>query len=103
MNQLPLMEQGLNKVLSSLSEQEVDKESLPDLIRLYSSLMSTYNTSLDLVRKVLVYFPPDDLFKEKEILNRINSMSSTDRALVYSFINKLHDNSEARTDSAEQI
>lgn len=97
MEQLPLMEKSLTDVLAKVSKQKVNGRNVQDLIKLYCNLMSTYNNSLDLLRKILVYFPPEGVYEDKELLANFSSLSTTDRALVKKFVTQLQDGTETKS------
>lgn len=91
-SQLPEIEKLIAKLQDSISKAPMSDKTLDELFAFYRQVYTFYNRSLELVRKIVVYFPPQVDSEEKELLVKWRDLSSASRLKVDQLINELNAN-----------
>jgi len=63
-NQLPKLERIADELVDSIKKENIADDKV---VAVYSKIFTFHNNSLELIRKIMVYFPPDGTENQNEV------------------------------------
>lgn len=79
MNQFTHLEPAMVKILEEMASHPQGEVSLKEKFRMYTTLLKLYNDSAELIRKLMVYFPPVEEKEERDMLLKFRALSQENK------------------------
>lgn len=84
----------MQETLESKEQTDLGKENFKTVFELYIKAYNYYNTSLDIIRKIMVYFPPQVSAEVRDVMAELTAMSPEKLELVKKYIETLSTDNE---------
>lgn len=72
-NQLPKLEKIADELVDAIKRENIKDERV---VAVYSKIFTFHNNSLELIRKIMVYFPPEGIDNQNEVTDLYLKLAS---------------------------